>query len=115
MAEINLNKARAARAEGREKHTVHIGKARIRLPDECPAEFAFLLRDDDLRSALQVLLGESYEKFMAQGTSMEDLYEFAEQVAKVYGFDSVGESLASEGSSQSITSASRLTSSGTTG
>lgn len=104
MKTIDLNKKRKARAAKREKDqdepvVVLIGEQNIELPVEAPAEFAFLAAEGDIRGAVRGVLGKHANAFFVEKPSLDDVMEFMEAVSEVYGFDSLGESSASESSS----------------
>lgn len=114
MAEINLDAARAARAEQTESHTLRLEGEVFTLPLEMPIDFAFLANDEKLREAFSLLFGEEAERFWALRPSVSDITELATQIAGLYGFDSAGESLASVHTSTNIGVPPRLTSNAST-
>lgn len=104
MKTIDINKKRKARAAQREKDedepvVILIGDEKIKLPPEAPAEFAFKLAEGNVRGALIVMMNGQSEAFFAQNPSTNDINDVVEGIAEAYGFDDLGESVASESSS----------------
>lgn len=104
MKTIDLNAKRKVRAAQREKDqdepvVIVIGKEKIKLPAELPAEFGFRAAEGDTRGALVALMNGQSDAFFAQAPSMEDVTELVKDIAETYGFDDLGESPASESSS----------------
>ena len=101
--EINLDAARAARAEANGEHnTVTFGGQVFDLPVECPYTFAEALNRDDPQAMLHALLGaDDAARFLALGPTVPDLTELVVGVARVYGLGAEGNSAASNGSSKS--------------
>lgn len=114
MATLDLDAARAARAEKKERHHVRLGGQEFELPAEMPSEFAFALADGQPRQALQALLGDRYGEFAALNPSLDDVFELANGVAGLYGVESLGEQLASDVSSSNGGNGSRPTSNAST-
>lgn len=113
MTRLDLNAARAARAEaGRERHEFIFGPddTVFELPAELPAEFAFLLIENKALEALRVLLGGRFDEFWKLGPTVEDLQELTTGIAQLYSFVDVGESVASVPSSGNGGKSSRPTS-----
>lgn len=108
--DINLDKARQARAEKRpnEAPTVTFKDTKFELPLEMPFAFVeavYLIQTEDqgavaqsgiLTEMAQALFGERYSEFRKLYPSVPDFEELMEQVAEAYSA-SLGESAASEG------------------
>jgi hypothetical protein len=90
---IDLDAARAARAETTAPVVVRLGGEDFELPNELPLEAA--MSADDPVAFLTALLGNRADEFMAAGPSIADVATLAESIASVYGFESPGESVAS--------------------
>jgi hypothetical protein len=90
---IDLDAARAARAETTAPVVVRFGGTDYSLPSELPIEAA--TSADDPMAFLRILFGDSTDKFLASGASVSDLEVLATGVAAAYGFESVPESSAS--------------------
>lgn len=134
MATIDLDAAKAARHEAHEEpHIIRFGGRDFLMPAEPPFETfeqaisiaegldGTEIRDADaqvtlrgIRDLLASLLGDQWNDFRALRPSFADLVALAGQIPLLYGFDSAGESEASGGSSESISSPSRPTSNGST-
>lgn len=115
MSEINLDKARQARAESiGDPITVHFGGRDFTLPPEMPFRFADEGNSGNLRGAIEELLGDEAEQFFALDPSLPDIAELIQQASEAYGV-AEGEAPASSGSSPSAGKKSRPTSSGSTG
>lgn len=104
MKTIDLNAKRKARAAQREKDqdepvVVLIGKQKIKLPVEAPADFAFKAAEGDTRGALVAIMNGQSDAFFAEAPSVDDVKELVQDIAEVYGFDDLGESPASAPSS----------------
>lgn len=86
---IDLNKARAARAEtAKQPVLIKIGDQKIELPAEVPAEFALLAYEGRMLDAVQALFGEDgSKKFFEGNPSFDDLTEMVTQVSEMYGLD----------------------------
>lgn len=115
MGRLDLDAARAARAarvEGeQEEHIIVMGGQEFTVPPEMPAQFALLIMEGRIGAGLEKLFGrEQYAIFETVDYSIEDLMELADGVAQLYGFDTVGEALASRRSSSSNGNRSRPTS-----
>ncbi len=109
----DLDAARAARAEvADDPPVIRLGGRDYVLSAEMPLEFADLVLAGRLRLAVGILLDdvEDLEPFMANRPTLGDLVE----LAQIYGFSSLGESLASRTRSGGTTKPSRPTSKGTT-
>jgi len=104
MKTIDLNQKRKARAAKREKDqdepaVILIGKEKLKLPDELPAEFAFQAAESNVRGAVIALLGDKADAFFSQSPSFQDVMDLMQDVSEMYGFGSLGESEASADSS----------------
>ena len=110
MTELDLDAARAARAEARaENPTVKFGGEVFKLPAELPMEFIWLLVEGEERKALDCLFSDDLERFCRQQPSREDIMAFFAGIRDLYGLNQ-GESSASAGSSSNGGNRSRLTS-----
>lgn len=108
--------ARAAKAEAKaEPHVILLNGQKFEIAAEMPAEFAFAFMEGKPRDGLRVLFGEHYDEFAKTAYSIDDLVELVEGVAELYGFDNLGEALASRESSRSNGKRARPTSKRTTG
>lgn len=88
-----------------------LGGQEFTIPPEMPAQFALLIMEGHIGAGLEKLFGsEQYAEFSKIGYSIEDLMELADGVAQLYGFETVGEALASRRSSSSNGNRSRPTS-----
>ncbi len=110
---LNLDALRKARAEKRrgdnyEPITLVIGGVTFPLPEEMPADFAELIAGGRFADGFEVLLGDSFDTFWAaarrdpnypNGLSVEDLRDFADAIAPLYGLS--GDSGNSSASSRS--------------
>lgn len=103
---INLDAAKAARREsGVEQPKVVFGKKTFALPVEIPFEAVEKLGGldpDDPTAAtsvitgfIAILFGDQYPAFLKLQPSTQDIEVLMESLAKVYGFETPGESLAS--------------------
>lgn len=90
---IDLDAARAARAETVTPVTVRFGGVDYALPSELPIEAATAAADP--LAFLRVLLGDETDAFLAAGASVADLEILAEGITAAYGLESVPESSAS--------------------
>lgn len=117
MATIDLDAARAARAEAQgEENTVLLGGDTFTLPLELPIELGDFLVSGRVGAFIEALLGEEqWTKFASHKPTLNDLKVLAEQLAPLYGFESPGESPASVASLPSNGSHSRPTSRASTG
>jgi hypothetical protein len=111
---IDLDAAKAARREAAgEAPTLTFGGEAFSLPVELPFEVGHRLLSlleniaggttavfDDVEAILRPLFAERYEAFMAHGPSMADIMALLTGLPREYGFTDVGESPASERSSQ---------------
>lgn len=114
MTVHDLDEARAARAEvADDPPAIRLGGVDYQLVAELPLEFADLVLAGRLRLAVGILLADidELESFMAHKPTLGDLTE----IAGVYGFRSLGESLASRTRSNGTSKPSRPTSKRTTG
>lgn len=116
MPRIDLDAARAARREAkREPIVVVLGGEEFELPNELSLDLAALITAGDLMGAVVALVGEDHaDRFNACRPSMEDVVELFTELGPAYGL-TVGESVASDGSSKNGSSRSRPTSSASTG
>lgn len=111
MSELDLDAARAARAEARgEPPTVTIGGETFTLPAELPMRYVWTLVEGDDMDALKVLFDGQLDRFIAADPTREDILALVAGVPKLYGLGSPGESPASAGSSNNGSSRSRPTS-----
>lgn len=113
MAKVNLDAVRAARSEAQqEPHEVEFGGETFLFTPEMPLEFAELLANARLSSAVRVLLvnGADLDRFLALKPLVSDM----EAIASLYGMGSLGESTASAESSKNTSNGSRPTSSAST-
>lgn len=115
MGVLDLDAARAARAAKSEAeaegHTVVLDGQEFALPPEMPAAFALHVLEGNIFRGLEKLFGpEQYAAFDKIGYSIDDLIELADGVAHLYGFENVGEALASRRSSSNNGKRSRPTS-----
>lgn len=119
MGRLDLDAARAARAAKSEAkgndHVIVLGGEEYTIPPEMPADFALLCMEGNIRGGLRALLDGQFESFSEQRYSIEDLLELVDGVADLYGFESLGEALASRNSSSNTGKRSRPTSKPTTG
>jgi hypothetical protein len=112
---IDLDAAKAARREAAGEHPepIRFGGDTFELPVELPFEVGHRLLSlleniaagssavfEDVMGVLEPLLGEGYPAFMAHGPSMPDIMELLTGLPREYGFTDMGESPASERSSQ---------------
>lgn len=105
MPAVDLNAARAARREGKDKAgpEVKFGRRTFKLPVELPFEAVQHIvdmgeldpDDEDGRAAtprlmlgiVRGILGDDFGKFMAERPSTEDVAALVEGVLKEYGLD----------------------------
>lgn len=100
MGSIDLDRARAARREGKgEPPTVTFGGETFNLPVELPFQVAVSLNEvttatdakDNaaanaaLLDAVRAMFGDRFEAFMAKGPSGDDLTELMNGLAEQYG------------------------------
>lgn len=118
MRRIDLNAARAARAEAQsEPMLADLGDETFTLVPELPIDFITQLSEGKFREAVRMLFPSgveheaAFERFMALGLSVPDLME----LAGAYTGMTVGESPASPRSSKNRGTRSRPTSKATTG
>lgn len=90
------------------------GGGEFTLPPEPPFEVAPKAVEGDIDGMVRAMLGDQYDAFLALKPSLLDVTAMLEQAFALYGFDDMGESLASVSSSQSTSSHSRPTSNGST-
>jgi len=111
MADLDLDAARAARAEARgEPPTITIGGETFTLPVELPMRYVWTLVDGDDIDALKVLFDSQIDRFLATDPTREDILALVAGVPKLYGLGTPGESSASAGSSSGGSNRSRPTS-----
>lgn len=111
MGELDLDAARAARAEARgEAPTVTLGGETFTLPAELPMRYVWTLVEGDDMDALKVLFDGQLDRFLATVPTREDILALVAGVPTLYGLASQGESPASAGSSNNGSSRSRPTS-----
>jgi hypothetical protein len=111
MGDLDLDAARAARAEARgEPPTVTLGGETFTLPPEMPLRYVWTLVDGDDMAALRVLFNGQLDRFLATEPTREDILTLIAGVPALYGLVSPGESPASAGSSNDGSSRSRPTS-----
>jgi hypothetical protein len=93
---IDLDAAKAARREARgEGPTVVFGAKEFTLDAEVPFEVTEHLAEGRITQAVNLLLGEAHEDFMASKPSVEDLMTLFEQLTTAYGLESLGNGQAS--------------------
>lgn len=85
--EINLDQARAARAEASGEPVVLIFKSKkFTLPPELPAEFALFADEGKSRESIHALFGEDKAaEFFKLGPSLDDLTALLDNVRTIYG------------------------------
>jgi hypothetical protein len=85
--EINLDQARAARAEASGEPVVLIFKGKkFSLPPELPAEFALCADEGRLRESIHALFGETKAgEFFKLEPSLDDLTTMLDSVKSMYG------------------------------
>lgn len=112
MGRLDLDAARAARAEAEgEPHVVVLDGQEFTMPPEMPAQFALHVMEGNIFKGLEALFGpDQYAVFSKIVYSIDDLLELADGVANLYGFENVGEALASRRSSRNSGKPSRPTS-----
>lgn len=100
MGTLDLDAARAARAEAKqENHVVVFGGEKFELPPEPPWEMVELPAMGDAPGGVRALLGdEQYIAFKRHRPSVPDMVALLEGAVGLYGL-TVGESSASAGSS----------------
>lgn len=88
---IDLDQARAARAEARgktEAPRIKLDNRHWQLPAEIPLDFLTEVERGNFRRGFTFLFeGEVGEEFLAVGLSIEDLEVLSEGVYEVYGLD----------------------------
>jgi hypothetical protein len=115
MGEINLDAARAARAEARkEGHSIRFGGKKWPLPDELPLDLGIRMMNGDVWGSLVGLLGDQWDEFYKLSPTMDDAKDLVTLLAPEYGFAEPGESPASVASSTSNGTQPRPTSNGST-
>lgn len=118
MGRLDLDAARAARAAKAEaqaeEHVIVLEAEEYTIPPEMPADFAIYALEGQLHASLRSLLDGQYDRFAQTRYSIEDLVELVEGVVKLYGFENLGEALASRRSSSTTGKRSRPTSKRTT-
>lgn len=115
MGELDLDAARAARAEAHgEAPTVVLGGETFTLPAELPMQYVWTLVEGEDIDALKVLFDGQLDRFLAAGPTREDILALIAGVPKLYGLASQGELPASAGSSNGGSNRSRPTSPATT-
>ena len=86
---IDLDAKRAARAAARKDNTdpvtIILGGITYTLPEELPADFVDLIAEGRFREGFEVLMGDDFDAFWANGLTLEDLREFADEIAPAYG------------------------------
>lgn len=98
---IDTNEIRAAHAELEgEPVTVLIGDNEVELPAEMPARVAFLANRGMPEQALDYLLGDNAHIYWDRKPppTLPEVEAFFEKCAEVYGFETAGESSASDSS-----------------
>lgn len=112
---LDLDAARAARAENHTARVLRLGGEEFDLPAELPFAFGDGLNQRDAGASLRALLGEdSFTRAIALGLTSEDWSEILKQVPTLYGFEDEGESEASPPSPKRAGKRSKPTSRGTT-
>lgn len=112
---LDLDAARAARAELHTPRVLRLGGEEFDLPAELPFAFGDCLNQRDAGASLRALLGEdSYGRAIALGLSSDDWGEILQQVPTLYGFADEGESEAPPPSPKRAGKRSKPTSRGTT-
>lgn len=102
---IDLDAAKAARREASgEAPIVVFGGKEFTLPVELPQSAAEAINDvsndkGSVNDIFKILLNGQFSDFMALGPSVDDVKEFFDKIAPVYGVASTGESQASGASS----------------
>lgn len=100
MGHLDLDAARAARAESRgEDRTFTFGGEEFTLPPEMPFEAAEALLGQDLRKTMTALVNGQADAFFALSPSVDDLAALVEWIAAEYTGRTPGESPASRSSS----------------
>lgn len=116
MATIDLDKARAARAEAQgETHDLVFNGETFSLPAELPYDWAEASALGNLRVAFAALLGdEEAARFFEAAPTLKDLEEMNDGIGALYGIGDAGERSASRSSSRRTSKSSRQPSSDTT-
>jgi hypothetical protein len=119
MAHIDLNQLRAARAEQkREPYTITIGDPAetFTIPHQrdWPVEVGEFLGVGNMRMAMQVLVGKQWEQMKTHSLTIGDIEDLMEAIMNSNGVAELGEALASNGSSPTISGPSKATSNGST-
>lgn len=83
---VDFDARRKARAEiTREPVVIKMGGKRYTLPPVLAAEFAICAQENNLRGALDALLGEHADAFLATKPSVDDLEDLFTAVSDLYG------------------------------
>ena len=115
MGELDLDAARAARAETLgEAPTVINGGETFTFPVEMSLRCVWALMEGDDKAILEELFNGQLERFLATNPSRNDVLVLINGVPALYGLKSPGESPASAGSSSNGSNRSRPTSPATT-
>lgn len=115
MANIDLDAARAARAEAKhEPNTVTFGGETFELPAEVTFDTIEVLLTGNLREGISRILGDHAEFFWKQEPTVGDMQALTDGLIEAYTGHTVGESLASSASSANGTKRSRRRSPATT-
>lgn len=118
MAELNLDAARAARAEVLgDAPTFTLGGETFTLPVELPMRYVWTLDagdEVDPLDVLKVLLDGELDRFIAANPTRNDILALIDGIPVLYGLRPPGESPASAGSSSNGSNRSRPTSSAST-
>lgn len=103
MANLDLNAARAARAEATaEPRSFEFGEPaqRFNLPQELPFEVAEAMTAGDVRSVMDLLLNGQAEGFWALKPTVPDLVRLTEWISEEYTGEELGEPSASSSPSE---------------
>lgn len=111
---VDLDAARAARAETVGERHIKLGGEQFNLPAELPWDFFDVLDTGDMKAAMEMLLNGQFERFWKHQPTTEDMKVLAKSVPSLYGFGGNPESSASGGSSVPAGNRSRPTSPATT-
>ena len=115
MGDLDLDAARAARAESRsEPHHILVDGEKFELPPELPWDYFEILETGEMKDALQYLLEDGFDAFWAHRLSADDVKDLAVGIPRLYGFGGPGESSASGGQSVPTGNPSRQTSAAST-